>query len=63
MFGGSHLSMNGFALDPVSDRRLIIEQVAARRGILGFFATHDIDIGYIAKGCAATCCPWPGPDA
>jgi len=33
--------MSGFALEPVSERRLIIEQVAARRGILPVIVEKD----------------------
>ena len=33
--------MSGFALEPVPERRLIIEQVAARRGILPVIVEKD----------------------
>ncbi|MGA2082613.1 MAG: nucleotidyl transferase AbiEii/AbiGii toxin family protein [Holophaga sp.] len=39
--------MSGFALEPVSERRLIIEQVAARRGILPVIVEKDFWVCWI----------------
>ena len=39
--------MSGFALVPVAERRLIIEQVAARRGILPVIVEKDFWVCWI----------------